>query len=78
MKVIIKIKQSPEQFFLVSLMEKRLIEEVKNLISKKKNDKAIVTALSKGRFERELMCDELLSTGANLILTEHNAMWDQT
>ena len=78
MKVIIKIQRSHERYFLVSLTEKSLIDEVKKLIDNKKNDKAIVTALSKGRFEKELAHDELLSADASLILTEYNAMWDGT
>jgi len=76
MKVIIKIKRSPEQYFLVSLVEEGLANEVKNLIERHKHSKAVVTALSKGRFEKELAHDELLSADADLILTEYNAMWD--
>lgn len=78
MKVLIKIRRSPEQLFLVDLADKSLINEVKKLIGRKKHSKAIVTALSKGRFERELTHDELPTEGADLILTEHNACWDVT
>jgi len=75
MKVIVKIKRSPEQLFLVDLMDKSLIDEVKKLITKNKHSKAIVTALSKGRFERELSHDDMHVTDADLILSEHNASW---
>ena len=76
MKVLIKIKRSSEQLFLVDLADKSLIDEVKKLIGRKKHSKAIVTALSKGRFEREISHDELPAESADLILTEHNACWD--
>lgn len=78
MKVLIKIRNSPEQLFLVNLKEKSLIDEVKKLINKNKHSKAIVTALSKGRFEKELRHEELPDTSAELILTEKNASWDLT
>jgi len=78
MKVLIKIRNSPEQLFLVSLMDKSLIDEVKKLINKNKHSKAIVTVLSKGKFERELRHDELPTESAELILTEKNASWDLT
>jgi len=78
MKVLIKIKRSPEQLFLVDLNDKSLIDEITKLINRKKHSKAIVEALSRGSFKRELRHEELGSTGANLILTEKNARWDLT
>ena len=76
MKVLIKIKNSPEQIFLVDLKGKTLIKDIKGYVNAKKLDKAIVETLSRGRFEKELRHDELLSANADLVLTKNNARWD--
>ena len=76
MKVLIKIKNSPEQIFLVDLKGKALIKNIRGYVNAKRLDKAIVETLSRGRFERELRHDELLSADADLVLTKNNARWD--
>ncbi|MBL7157225.1 MAG: hypothetical protein ISS92_03570 [Candidatus Omnitrophica bacterium] len=76
MKVLIKIRNSPEQIFLVDLKGKTLIKDIKGYVNAKKLDKAIVETLSRGRFEKELRHDELLSANADLVLTKNNARWD--
>jgi hypothetical protein len=76
MKVLIKIRNSPEQRFLVELTGKKLIKEIKHLTGKGNNSKAIVTVLSKGKFQGELTQDEAANAGAELILTEENARYD--
>jgi len=76
MKVLIKIRNSPERLFLVELIEKSLIEEIKKLIWCKKYSKAMVTALSRGKFQRELSHQDIPKLDAKLILTKENARWD--
>jgi len=75
MKVLIKIKRSPEQLFLVNLVNKKITEEVKRLISKRNHSQAITVALTKGNFEGELDQCELQGLDADLILTEDGARW---
>ena len=78
MKILIKIKRSPEQLFLVGIPDKRLNKEIRTLINKKSLSKAIAEALSRGRFERELTHDELPAVEADLILTEKTTSWNLT
>ena len=76
MKVLIVIKRSPAQRFLVKLHTDELTREVIKLIENKKNSKAMVTALTKGRFDKVVEEDELPRVEADLILTEDGASWD--
>ena len=78
MKMLIVVEHSPKQRFLVSLHTKELAKEVKRLIDRKRHSQAIVTALSKGRFEREVEYSELPTIEADLILSENNVSWDIT
>ncbi|MEA3489099.1 MAG: hypothetical protein U9R44_01995 [Candidatus Omnitrophota bacterium] len=78
MVLLIKIKKSPEQRFLVRLPEPELVDEVMNLIQGNRNSKAIVTALSKGNFLREVTEDEIHTLNVDVILTEKNAYHDLT
>ncbi|MFC1480042.1 hypothetical protein ACFL5Y_01185 [Candidatus Omnitrophota bacterium] len=76
MKILIRIHNSPEQRFLVSLTSQNLIDEVSKLVNKGKYSKAVVTTLSKGKFIKELAENELPRIDSDLILTEKNAHWD--
>ncbi len=78
MKVLVVIRRSPVQRFLVELHTNKLVKEVATLIGRRRHSKAIVTALSKGRFERQVADDELPNVRADVILTEHNVSWDLT
>ncbi len=78
MKILIVVEHSPKQRFLVSLHTKKLVREVKNLIDTKRRSHAIMAALSRGRFERQVADEELPNVKADLILTEHNVSWDLT
>jgi len=78
MKILIVVEHSPKQRFLVDLHTKELAKEVKSLIDRKRRSQAIVTALSKGIFEREVADNELPLIGADLILSENNVSWDIT
>jgi len=78
MKVLVVIQRSPAQRFLVDLHTNRLVKEVSTLVGKHRNSQAIVTALSKGRVERQVADSEVSKVGATLILTEENARWDLT
>lgn len=76
MNVLIVISKEPAQKFLVNLHTEKLKEEVKGLIGGRKHTQAIVTALTKGRFEREVVHEDLKDLQADLILSEYSASWD--
>lgn len=76
MRVLVTIKKSPAQRYLVNLITQELIHEVRNLINNKKHSQAIVTILSKGVLERKVSNGEVPVIKADLVLTEHNAHWD--
>ena len=75
MKVLICISNSPAQRYMVTLTTKALVKEVVGLISKNKRSQAVMKALSKGRFEREIAEDEANSVEADVILSETNVRW---
>jgi hypothetical protein len=62
----------------VRLHTERLKREIRNLIARKKNSLAMVAALSKGRFEKEVACHEIHAVKADLLLSEKNVSWDLT
>jgi len=78
MKVLVVIRRSPTQRFLVDLQTTKLVEEVSRLIGKRRHSQAIATALAKGRFEKEVTDAELPNVKASFILTEENVSWDLT
>ena len=78
MKVLIVIKRSPAQRFLVELHTDKLVKEVSKLVARRMNSQAIVTALSKGRFEKEVFEGDLPGVKADVIITEENVCWDLT
>ena len=78
MKVLIIVAKDPAQRFLVKLHTEKLIREISKLINKGKHSQAMVSALSKGRFESEVAYYEVPNVSADLILTEDSAMWDLT
>ena len=78
MKVLVVIKRSPTQRFLVGLHTNKLVKEVATLVGKRRNSQAIMTALAKGRFEKEVSEGDLPKVKADLILTEENVSWDLT
>ena len=78
MKVLIVIKRSSPRRFLVELHTNELMKEVSTLIGRRKNSQAIMTALSRGRFKKEISERELPGIKADFILTEENACWDMT
>ncbi|MBN2453411.1 MAG: hypothetical protein JXB40_04035 [Candidatus Omnitrophica bacterium] len=78
MKVLIWIKHSPERRYLVDLHSRELVEEIRELLEKKNHSRAIVTALARGKFEREVFDHDLKGVKAGLILSEHNVRWDMT
>jgi hypothetical protein len=75
-RILIVATKKPKQRFLVKLHTDELIDEVKNLINKRKHSQAMVYALSKGIVEKHLTQHEICHTDANLILTEDAARWD--
>ena len=78
MKVLVVIRKSPAQRFLVELHTDSLIKEVSNLMAKRRNSQAIAAVLAKGRFDREVHESEAHDVIADMILTEESAHWDLT
>lgn len=78
MKVLIVIAKKPKHRFLVTLHSDWLVREVKDLIKNNRHSQAMVSALFKGRFEREVKGNELPGLEADLILSEKTASWDHT
>jgi len=76
MRVLVVIRRSPAQRFLVELHTNKLVKEVSALVAKHRNSQAIVTALAKGRFGREVYENEAQKVKADIILTEESAHWD--
>ena len=76
MKILVIIKRSPAQRFLVELHTNKLIKEVATLIGRKRHSQAIATTLAKGRFDREVHENETHKVGADIILTEESVHWD--
>jgi hypothetical protein len=78
MRVLILLSNNPGDGFLVKLHTEELTREIKKLISKRNNSKAMVAALTKGRIEREVGHGEAQSVAAELVLTKERACWDLT
>jgi len=78
MKVLIVIRRSPAQRFLMELHTSELIKEVSSLLAKRRNSQAMATTLAKGRFDREVHESEAQKVKADIILTEESAHWDLT
>ncbi len=78
MRVLVVIKKSPAERYLIQLLSNTLIKEVKSLIDTKQHSQAVVTVLKKGIFERDVSHEELHSVAADVILSEHNVSWDLT
>ena len=76
MKVLVIVERSPKHRFLVRLHKPGLVRDVKTLVNRKKYATAIVTALSRGVFEKEISVEELPGLDARLILSEDSANWD--
>jgi hypothetical protein len=78
MKVLIVVRRSPPQRYLVHLHTEKIKSEVRNLINSNRHSEAVSAAFTKGIFERLVHEDELCHLEADLILSESNAYWDLT
>lgn len=78
MRVLVTIRNSPAQVYMVKLLTRSLVNEVRELINKRKHSQAVVTVMTKGSFEREVDEREISIVKADLILSKSNAMWDLT
>ena len=76
MKVLVSIKRSPTQRYLVRLLTKKLISDVRDLISEQEYSKAVDTICARGRLERHVEDYELHFVEADLMLSETNAYWN--
>lgn len=78
MRVLITIRKSPAHRYLINLLAKELIAEIKKLVNSNKHSQAVCLAFAKGSLEREVFEGELGAINADLILSETNASWDLT
>lgn len=78
MRILVLLSSNPGDGFLVRLHTEELVREIKRLIAERDNSKAMVTALTKGKIEREITHDRAQSVDAELILTKNRACWDLT
>ncbi len=78
MRVLIVIRRSPAQRFLVELHTDRLVKEVSRLVARRRHSQAIAIALAKGMFEKEVFERDLPDVKADVILTEDNVHMDLT
>ena len=78
MRVLILLSNNPDEGFLVKLHTEELIREMKKHLARRNNSKAMVTALTKGKIEREVSNDEVHTVAAELTLTRDKALWDIT
>ena len=78
MKVLVTVRKYPAQTYLMQLLTKPLIKEVKNLINNKKHSEAVFMVLTRGKLHKEVLKDDIYSVDADLLLCEDNARWDIT
>jgi len=78
MRILILLSSNPGDGFLVKLHTQELTREIKKLIFNRNNSKAMVTALTKGKIEREVGHGEAHSVNADLVLSKERACWDLT
>jgi DNA-binding transcriptional regulator LsrR (DeoR family) len=78
MKIILIIGQRSPQRLLITLPDRKAIENVIALVSRQQHSQAIISALTSGSFEKEITADQAHNTAADMILSEHSASWDLT
>lgn len=76
MKVLVVIEREGIYRLLVKLPTQKLVEEVLGLVNKRRHSQAMISALTKGRFEKEVGRHELAGLKADLILSENSVSWD--
>lgn len=76
MRVLISLKKGPPQKYLIRLVTKYLIKEVRELINDQKHSEAVTTIFTKGVLQREIFKEDAHSVEADLILSEDNARRD--
>lgn len=76
MRVIVVMPGGASVAILLSLDTSRLISEIMELVAKGKHTKAMLSALSHGRFEKEVDNLDADAPSADLILFNDSARWD--
>ena len=76
MRIMIVIPGKLQKLLLVKLETKKLIEEILEHIGHSRHEDAIIAALMKGSFLREVGNSEAPHVEADLILSKTNVMWD--
>jgi hypothetical protein len=76
MRVLVMITRSPAQCFMMDVLKLAHKSRVRRLVSSGRYPDAIMTALSAGEYVKEVSVEDVASSGADLIVTEHSAHWD--
>jgi len=76
MRVLVMITREPAHCFILDVLKDGHKGRVRDLVGGGKYGDAILAALSGGVFVKEVSPDEMASSGADLIVTEHSAHWD--
>lgn len=75
MKILIVLAKDPHESFLIKLQTQELISEIKNLLLRRRNTQAMVTALAKGTVEREINSQDLMTVNADLTISRDRVNW---
>ncbi len=76
MKILITLQGRRNRRYLINLLTKSLVVEVRDLLGNKKYTKAMELVYREGQLEREIFEDDLPTLKADLILSEASANWD--
>ena len=76
MKILIKLRHSPERRYFVRLKDKSVIKRVMDLVNDGKRSNAIVAAFLNSEVIREVGADEIADTETDLIITEKNVWYN--
>lgn len=76
MRILVMLSHNPKDSYLVKLHTEELVREIKKLLAKRDNSKAMVTALTKGKIEASGDIDNVYSAHTSLILARDRVSWD--
>ena len=76
MKILITLQRRRTHRYLISLLTKSLISQLKALIAEQEYAKAMDLVYHGGLLEREIPEEELPSLQADLLLSDRCANWD--
>ncbi|MBN2452743.1 MAG: hypothetical protein JXB40_00585 [Candidatus Omnitrophica bacterium] len=78
MRVLVLLSNNTKDGYLIKLHTKELVREVNKYLATRNNSQAMVTAIVKGKIEREVRHDEAHLVSADLVLRNNRVCWDLT